>query len=172
MYKHVVQQLKINIVRKLIFVFLILAVSCKSLRKNSNVGIIGNSEYYILEFNPNETYPLFVDAEPTTLSHEEIIFVENVIKGRVEKTISEWRSATKNEYDENKYQYDRQYVAALNEEGEKLIWINFFCNNDLGEIYDLRRERTNTSDGGRCYFEIKVNLTNKEIIGYKYGGLG
>src|SRR5690606_14846420 len=97
---------------------------------------------------------------------------EEIIKSQIEKTTAEWRAFTRNEYNENHYNYDRQYIAAINENGEKLVWINFFCDETLSEFYDLRKERTDVADGGHCFFEIKVNLTEKEIIGYKYNGLG
>ena len=157
--------------RTLIFAILILAVSCKSLRNDSNVGKIGDSDYYILKFKPNESYPIFKNAQPTELSHEEIIATEKVIRSQIEKTTAEWRADTENKYKESEYQYDRQYIAAINEYGEKLIWINFFCDETSADFYDLRKERTNTSDGGKCYFEIKVNLTKKEIIDYRFNGL-
>ena len=136
------------------------------------MGKIGDSDYYVLKFEPNEKYPVFKNAQQTELSHEEIIATENIIKTQIEKTTAEWRADTKDKYDESQYQYDRQYIAAINEYGEKLVWINFFCSETSADFYDLHKERTNTSDGGKCYFEIKVNLTKKEIIGYKHNGLG
>ncbi len=135
------------------------------------MGKMGNSNYYILKLEPNEKYPIFKNAQPTELSHEEIIATEKIIKSQIEKTTLEWRSETKNKFEESQYQYDRQYVAAINEYGEKLVWINLFCDETLADFYDLRKERTNISDGGKCYFEIKVNLTKKEIIGYKHNGI-
>ncbi|WP_139856818.1 hypothetical protein [Aequorivita sinensis] len=157
--------------RTLLFTILILAISCKSLRNNSNIGKIGNSDYYILKFEPNEKYPIFENAQPTELTHEEIVETEKIIKSKVDKITSEWRAETDNEYAESEYQYDRQYIAAINENGEKLIWINFFCEKSLAEFYDLRKERTNTADGGKCFFQLKVNLTKKTIIGYKFNGI-
>ena len=157
--------------RVLIFIFLILAISCKSLRNNSNVGKIGNSDYYILKFEPNEKYPIFNNSKPTELTHEEILETEKIIKPQIEKTTSEYRAETNNKYPESEYQYDRQYIAAINENGEKLIWINFFCEKTLAEFYNLRKERTNTADGGKCFFQLKVNLTKKTIIGYKFNGI-
>ena len=74
---------KTKTVRILIFVILILAVSCKSLRNNSNVGKIGDSDYYILKFDPNENYPIFKNAQPAELSHEEIIATEKIIKSQI-----------------------------------------------------------------------------------------
>jgi len=159
-------------VRVLMFTFLILVISCKSIRNKSNIGKIGTSDYYILQFEPDEKYPIFKNAKPTKLTHEEILATERIIKSQVKKTTAEWRADTNNKYDESEYQYDRQYVAAINENGEKLIWINFFCDETTVEFYDLRKEQTNIADGGKCYFRIKVNLAKKEIIGYRFNGIG
>jgi hypothetical protein len=141
------------------------------LRNNSNFGKIDNSDYYILEFEPNEKYPLFEDAKPTKLSHEEIIAIEKIIKPQIKKTTAEWRLEKDIASDKNFY-YNRQYIAAVNENGEKLVWINFFCHDTWKDSYDLTKTRLNISDGGKCYFKLKVNISQKKIINYRFNGLG
>lgn len=52
--------------------------------------------------------------------------------------------------------YKRQYMAAINDKGEKVVWINCFCDQ-----WD-KHSRTSpyiVMDGGNCYFNLKVNLT-------------
>ena len=47
----------------------------------------------------------------------------------------------------------------INQEGEKEIWINFFCNE--WESDGWKNDLMIVLDGGNCYFNLKVNLTNK-----------
>jgi hypothetical protein len=47
----------------------------------------------------------------------------------------------------------------INQEGEKEIWINFFCNE--WESVGWKTDLMIVLDGGNCYFNLKVNLTNK-----------
>lgn len=52
--------------------------------------------------------------------------------------------------------YKRQYHPYINKKGEKLIWINCFCgewnvNNTKETIF--------VEDGGKCYFNLEINLT-------------
>lgn len=52
--------------------------------------------------------------------------------------------------------YQRQYMATRNSRGEKVVWINCFCDQ-----WD-KHSRTSpyiVMDGGNCYFNLKVNLT-------------
>ena len=51
--------------------------------------------------------------------------------------------------------YKRQYIAVTNGNGEKLVWINCFCD----EHPTWRTERVMVFDGGNCFFTLRVNLT-------------
>ena len=54
--------------------------------------------------------------------------------------------------------YKRQYICAINENGDKIVWVNCFCSE--GKDY-WRKRVVFVSDGGRCYFNLKINLTKK-----------
>jgi len=52
--------------------------------------------------------------------------------------------------------YKRQYIPMINNSGEKVVWINCFCNTwDKNWKNDL----IIVMDGGNCYFNLKINLT-------------
>lgn len=52
--------------------------------------------------------------------------------------------------------YKRQYMAIINKEGEKEVWVNCFC-----EHWDwyLSTRPVQVSDGGNCFFNLKINLS-------------
>ena len=64
--------------------------------------------------------------------------------------------------------FKRQYVSVFNERGEKEIWVNFFCNN--GNTDQWKTKLIMIKDGGNCYFNLKVNLTNKTYSELKING--
>jgi hypothetical protein len=57
---------------------------------------------------------------------------------------------------ENKLKvYKRQYVCVVDQHGDKLVWVNCFCNP-----YDGWRTTTQVVvDGGDCYYSLVINLT-------------
>ena len=111
--------------------------SCKDLSKTENkieekikrtdFGLT-DSDFTIIKFNP-EWYWIFQDEKPTAteLSLDELSKIEPILKKAIEKhnegleTDSRWRLELEG--------YKRQYVATLNEKGEKEIWLNFLCQD-------------------------------------------
>ena len=55
--------------------------------------------------------------------------------------------------------YYRQYVVYLNENNEKCVYINAMCKVDI--IPKWKEELIDTSDGGTCYWNLKINLTKR-----------
>jgi len=56
--------------------------------------------------------------------------------------------------------YVRQIVPVINSKGEKIVWINCLCLYG-GENKEWRNGIITADDGGKCYFNLKINLTNK-----------
>lgn len=57
--------------------------------------------------------------------------------------------------------YRVQFVAYINENGEKEIWMNGFCNSF---DKDWRKEIIQVFDGGNSYFRIRLNLSTGKCI--------
>lgn len=62
--------------------------------------------------------------------------------------------------------YKRQYIAVINEKGEKVVWINCYCSNEAHVSKDVEI----VLDGGNCYFNLKVNLTDKKCSEFSVNG--
>ena len=147
-------------VRIISLLLLIFTISCKSSKKEFiNSGKIGSSKFYVLKSDNEKKYPIFENTKPSGLSFDEIMELEEFIKPKIQETNTE-------------YQYDRQYYAALSESGEKLVYVFLFCDESIADFYDLTKERTNISDGGDCFFKLKIDFSNKQIIGYSVHGYG
>jgi hypothetical protein len=65
--------------------------------------------------------------------------------------------------------YGRQYVAMFNEKGEKEVWINCFCS---ALDSDWKKEIISVSDGGNCFFQVTVNLTQGRYVDLYVHGEG
>ncbi len=149
----------------LTLVFIAILFSCEQNK-------ISGNEYTIIGFNPSENYWIFENAQPTDLTRSEIELIEKIISERVSKSIRnytdeliKYNSDSKSKPENNAYSYFRQYVPAINQEGEKVVWINFFCERKHFEKW--KTKIVNVRDGGNCFFNLKVNLSKKEYYEYR-----
>jgi hypothetical protein len=62
--------------------------------------------------------------------------------------------------------YRRQYVAVITEKGEKEVWVNFIC----GDYGHWRNSPVFVDDGGKCYFQLFINLTRRRAYDLIPGG--
>jgi hypothetical protein len=51
--------------------------------------------------------------------------------------------------------YWRQYIALINYNGEKIVWVNFFCADVNG---DWKHRVIIVDDGGNCFFQLFINV--------------
>jgi hypothetical protein len=171
---------KKKIVKALIFIILISISSCNGTKKTTEIESTENtqtefklaeSDFVILPFN-KDWHWIFKDVKPTELTQSELIEIENILKIAVEENNERQKINLKKhneEYPKNKWKETgfeiklkgkkRQYVPVINEKGEKEVWVNFFC--DDWESDNWKKDLMLVHDGGNCYFNLKVNLTNK-----------
>ncbi len=167
-----------NTVRQLIFILLIFLTACKGQTnkvdqtidkqtETSNIEI-PDSTYVILDYK-SDWYWLFKDAKPTTLTENELAEIESIIEKAVRENNEQQQENLEkhntenpdNQWTETGFElstkgFKRQYVPVINSEGQKEIWINFFCDDWGSENW--KSELMEVDDGGNCYFNLKVNL--------------
>lgn len=78
--------------------------------------------------------------------------------------------------------YYRQYVVTENNLGEKEVWVNCFCEEsedrkEMREKYKIftsrdnwRKEIVYVFDGGKYYFNLKINLSRKQYYDFRVNG--
>lgn len=54
--------------------------------------------------------------------------------------------------------YKRQYIASIDAKGNRNVWVNCFC--EYGGL-NWKTQEISISDGGKCFFNLMVNLDNK-----------
>ncbi|WP_026905467.1 hypothetical protein [Pedobacter glucosidilyticus] len=65
--------------------------------------------------------------------------------------------------------YKRQYIAHKNKEGTREVWINCFCRSH--DDTKWKTELVVVEDGGSCFFNLKIDLTNKQYFEFSVNGL-
>ncbi len=115
------------------------------------------SEFAVIAFDPNHDWPFKHSYKPATLSVDEIKRLDSILKECVQNHNQSLAPDLKESYsiDFPKFHYKRQYIAVLNDNGEKEVWINGFC-----DTWDKawKTEILLVKDGGNCYFNLKINL--------------
>jgi hypothetical protein len=126
--------------------------------------------YTIIPYNTTKPGQQFIFSEysrKTTLDKADLAKIDVILEQCVkdynsgqEAEFNKWRqldSALKKEdFLISLADYYRQYVPIMNEENEKEVWVNAFCYH-AGDKW--KTEIIKVEDGGKCYFNVKINLT-------------
>ncbi|MHC1705014.1 MAG: hypothetical protein AB9846_13980 [Tenuifilaceae bacterium] len=131
-----------------------------------------NSIIAVFPYDSSENW-LFKDCKPAELTNEDFLVIEKLLKKCIdeynpskEKEFIELNSVNPNLNLEKKNfiidltRYKRQYIAMVNNIGEKVVWINCFCNT-LGNNW--KEKLIFVKDGRNCYFNLKINLTREQF---------
>ena len=65
--------------------------------------------------------------------------------------------------------YNRQYVAIINSNSEKEVWVNCFCWS-WGENEIYKHQILDVNDGGKCFFQLKINLSKRKVYDFSVNG--
>ncbi len=141
------------------------------------------SKYVILDYDVINPYP-FGPNNPkfksTTLNDEEINLLEVILK----RSIKEYNTSIVEQYQKqynvvlesseekssiqiNLSDYKRQLVPYTNENDEKEVWVNCFCGNNWGKY---RNTLLFVFDGGKCHFNLIINLDKKAYYSLSVNG--
>ncbi|MDP9078289.1 MAG: hypothetical protein M3O71_12730 [Bacteroidota bacterium] len=120
--------------------------------------------YAILEFDKERDENLFVkNVKRSTLSVSEILDIENLIK----KQVKAYNNKNPNQIIARPDKYYKQFIAVINSNGEKEVWVNCCCS--VMPYWKTTIQRT--FDGGTCYFHLKINLTKNIVYYFNVNGL-
>jgi hypothetical protein len=121
--------------------------------KKSKVDTLGVKDVSVFTYMPAFYHNVFPIATQYDLSDEEIVKVDSLVK----LCILENKDLLTLHFES----FNRQYVAVINQHGEKEVWINCECKYKYpsnGYKYHL----IYVADGGDCYFQLLVNLDKQE----------
>ncbi len=127
-------------------------------------------------------YYIFNNGTSTTLTSEDLIQIDTCLKQYIEgynaaqRVILQEKKKKYPQYQFNEAedffidlkQYKRQYVAIINSKGEKEVWINCFCGHQHDKYW--KESIIMVSDGGNCYFNLKINLTTHTCYDFIVNG--
>jgi hypothetical protein len=155
----------------IVFIVLMTLASChqtnnKKENNKKEIRLPPQSDYYLTS---KETIRHVVfkenpeNARPTTLSDEEILKVENIIAKRVLLYNKKAHRPI-----EQPAKYFKQFIPSINPNGEKEVFVYCYCSV-LGDSW--KKRIIGVSDGGSCYFQLKINLSKGKVVFFQTNGL-
>lgn len=153
-----------------VFVAVALTLTATAQRKEP-VKLADN--YTIIAYNPAlpELKPVYTAAKPKPggLTKTETDEIDRLLRQSVdeynqkqEEEFAKWKeldsTLKKDDFMINLAEYKRQYVPVITETNEPEVWVNAICYW-AGERW--RKEIIRVDDGGKCYFNVKINLSKK-----------
>lgn len=131
--------------------------------KQGNTKFIDTSKIAVLAYDSTLTW-IFKGGRQTNLSSTDFEIIDSLLT----QSINTYNKEQEIKYRFNKpgksylvdlKKHKRQYIPIINDKGEKEVWVNCFCRT---WDKNWKKEILRITDGGVCFFRLKINLTNKK----------
>ena len=166
----------------LLFIF-ITQLSYGQTKKDTNNIFTGDTTIAIIHYNSlyeqYKTY-IFGKSKEAILTTSEIAEIEVILNKCIDEYNTEKEKELEKQIKENKAidsdrefsiiklkKYKRQYIAIINDKGEKEVYLNCFCNSFHP---DWKKDLVMVLDGGKCYFNLRINLKSKKNYQFSVNG--
>jgi hypothetical protein len=149
---------------KLLLTIFFIAVSVQTHPKQHKIILPPPDDYYLnsteklryafFKFDAKrDDYIFDKNSQPTTLSKVELLNIEKLIA----KSVRVYNKSRIGKYNiiKKPEKYFKQFIATINIQDEKEVWVNCCCAV-MHNSWETHIQHT--SDGGSCYFTIKINL--------------
>lgn len=123
---------------------------------------IDTSKIAIIPFDEEAGYPFDNTFKKSTLTQYELQTIDNLLVA----CVKDYNNSLDKEHkqwiiDLKKYNYRKQLIVVTNKQGQKEVWINCFCTTFRSNNW--KTEVMSVHDGGKCFFNFKVNLTTNKF---------
>ncbi|MFT3934427.1 MAG: hypothetical protein QM726_12470 [Chitinophagaceae bacterium] len=161
--------------RLFLFAFFINACGQTSSSSNTNNNIIperisfDTSNIAIIQFDTSVHWLFDSTSKPSGLTQSDILEIDSLFDKSITDYNAKVNEAAKKYYaiDLTKRKYKRQYVCAINKDGQKEVYINCFCDTFQD---NWKKSLVQVDDGGNCFFNFKINLTTKKYFDFFVNG--
>jgi len=165
---------------KLLFVIIIFAFDLYS-PLHQNPVVIPQDEYYLtskekiryalfnFDINRDKYIGFDKNDKPAGLSNLDLIKIERLIDKKIKRHNKETNKVYGNDWIiKSPEKYFKQFIAVINQKGEKEVWANCLCEVQTNS---WKKYIPVVSDGGTCYFQLKINLTKGIVTSFGVNGL-
>ena len=82
------------------------------------------------------------------------------------------KCTTQNNIDISYFHFKKQYVPFIDKDGQKKVWVNCFCSDFNNDLPDWKKFIVIVSDGGSCFFNLIINLSNNSFSDLQVNSVG
>ena len=167
--------------KRILYIFItIFIISCIS-KPHKNIdnqltGVVSNNilvegiDYVILPYSGNnrEIEYLFNNCTETDLTATDLENINIILN----KAIDNYNKNAKGNFESDIIlsSYLRQYIAVINKNKEKEIYVNCFPKKHFSEGDYWKTNFIMAMDGGNSFFQLKINLTKKTYYEFNTNG--
>jgi hypothetical protein len=139
-------------------------------KDESSVSIqFDSSKTAIIPFDPERSYPFDNSYKPALLKQSDLNSIDSLVNTCLTNYNKRFDKDHKEEtIDYKKDNYRKQLVVATNGKGEKEVWVNCFCHDWGSDKW--KTQIMSVDDGGKCYFNLKINLTTQKFYDFGVNG--
>jgi hypothetical protein len=117
----------------------------------STIDSLKYADYFLFSYD-SIFYSLFGDnVKPYDLKNEDLRLIDSILV-----SIGSQKISTRMD------NYYRQCLSVINSKNEIEVWVNCFCKNSMIKKEEAQHRIINVDDGGKCFFNIKINLSTKK----------
>lgn len=121
----------------------------------------------IVSVRENMNWAFGRNYKPWTPEPNDIELAEKLLKECFDKE----KSGTVNPFfGKSLDEYNRQFIGAVIEGGNRVILVNCFCRSEEKILNKWRDELVLVADGGNCFFHLKVNIDTGRYYGLMVNG--
>ena len=125
-----------------------------------------------LYIDPNKIAIFNLDSEPwlrQRFENPKAYFLNNADIDIINKVFKQ--CVSKNNIDTNYFHYRKQYVPFIDKSGKRKVWINCFCD-DSDDFSYWKNHIVFVDDGGRCFFNVIIDITDNTFSNLQVNGYG
>ncbi len=148
---------------KILFCALFLFTSCSKMLSTASL----KPNETIIEADKRMEWAFGKNYKNWTPEASDIETAEKILKDCFEKQKMATRNELLNRVPDD---YNMQFVGAINENGEKIIWINSFCKEEESSFKEWKTKIFSVADGGNCFFNVKINISKNTYFDLMVNG--
>jgi hypothetical protein len=164
----------------LLFVFALAGLTAYSQSKKMPALKYDTSKIAIIPLDSIKDDSYYDTCKPANAKEDDFAEIETILNLAIEKFNKKWGTwydSIKKTYPASPIKikdliidfrnYRRQYVFYYNKRGQKCVWINCFCSS---EFEGWKKYIVFVFDGGKCFFNVRINLSFKVFFDFCANG--
>lgn len=129
------------------------AIKSFALKHKKNAKSVADNSV-VIDYDPSKHKYIFESGGFVKLNNLELDELENYIEKAVDKY-----NQNNGEKINDLSKYKRQFIIVTDKNKDRIVWANLFCS----EFKSWKKSVVVVDDGGNCYFNLYINLTQRSF---------